>query len=94
MAAAVSVSPANVAEPLVPMTVSGSGFAATTDYVVKVTTPQGHVRTVNVKSDGSGAFSFIHVPTEVGTSTFDARPLAETNGTTTAAATVQAKVRK
>ena len=92
MAAAITAT--SVAEPLVPVTVAGTGFSATTDYVVRMTDPQGHTGYKSIKSDGSGAFSYVIVPQTVGTYTFDARPLAETTGTTTPAATVSGKVKR
>ena len=92
MAAAITAT--STSEPLVPVTVSGTGFSATTDYVVKISGPSGDVGYKNIKSDGSGAFSFTFVPQIVGLHTFDARPLTETLGTTTPAATVTGKVKR
>ena len=92
MAAAITAT--NAAEPLLSVTVSATGLANSTAYVVKITNPHGDIGYKNVTSDGSGAFSFTYVPQAVGVTTYDVRPLAETNGTTTAAATVQGKVKK
>ena len=92
MAAAITATSAS--EPYVPVTVAGTGFSASTDYVVKMTDPQGGVGYKNIKTDGSGAFSYTVVPQYVGNYTYDARPLTETLGTTTPAASATGKVKK
>src|SRR5260370_953112 len=81
MAAAITAT--TIAEPFLPMTVSGTGFAAATAYVVKMTDPQGWNGYKNVTTDGSGAFSYTIVPQDVGAFVFDARPLTEMMGPTT-----------
>jgi len=89
VAAAVSVSGGS--ELRTTRTISGTGFAATTAYEVRVTTPSGSVRMINVTTDGAGAFTVTDVPQTPGTSTVDVRPVTETTGTTTATATATHK---
>jgi hypothetical protein len=72
-----------------PWVLTGTGFSNSTAYVVDVTGPTG-VSRKNVTSDGSGGFTVTHVPQNAGSLTVAVRPLAETLGTTTAAATIAA----
>ena len=85
MTAAVSVSATNTSR-LSAVTVSLTGFSATTAYTVKCIRPSG-TGLVGVTPDGSGAASFVYTASEAGTTTVEVRPAAEHMGTTTAAAT-------
>ena len=71
-------------------TITGSGFSASTSYVLTITDPGGGTSHPVVKSDGAGAFTYPWVVTEPGTFTVDVRPLTEHTGTTSATATVTA----
>lgn len=89
MAAALTFSSSTPAENK-DVTVNGTGFSATTSYVLTITMPNG-TRLVQVTSDGSGAFSHsFSVNAHFGTIKVDARPLTEHLGTTTATATATA----
>jgi len=68
MAAALSVStPAYV---LQTVTVTGTGFAATTALNVVITGQQG-TRTIPVTSDGSGGFTVTYIPQTEGSAQID-----------------------
>jgi hypothetical protein len=90
---AASITATKVSEPLVPMTITGSGFAASTNYWVTVTDPQGHRNITRLKTDGSGAFSYKYVPQAVGSFTFEARPDVEFSGATTPVATTTSRAK-
>lgn len=90
---AASITATKVSEPLVPMTVTGSGFAALTNYWIITTDPNGHRNIQRLKTDGSGAFSFKLVPQTVGAFTFDARPDTEFNGSTAPVASTTSRAK-
>jgi hypothetical protein len=90
MAAAMTITSAS--EPRVALTLSGTGLSASTTYIVTVTRPSGHTRLIEVTTDGAGAFSASVVPNSRGQVICSARPAAEHNGTTIAAATVSTTI--
>jgi hypothetical protein len=92
MAAALSVATPAVTEAFHKRTVTGTGFTASTPYIVTALMPSGFTTRIEVTSDGSGGFSFPFVFQARGTVTFSARPATEWTGTTTAAATATATV--
>lgn len=92
MAAALSVAAPAITEAFHRRTVTGTGFANNTNYIVTALMPSGFTTRVEVTSDGSGGFSFPFVFQARGTVTFSARPASEWNGTTTAATTTTATV--
>lgn len=73
-------------------TVTGSGFATATTYVLTITDPGGGTAHPEITTDGSGAFTFSYTPQGEGPLTISVRPKAEHTGTTTAAATVSVTV--
>lgn len=69
-----------------------TGGAATTDYIVSLVTPSGHTTKIPVTTDGSGNATAKAVQQSArGTFTVAVRPAAEHNGTTTAGATTTTK---
>ena len=68
MAGAVTASP-NPAKGYQTVTLTLSGFAATTAHTVTLATPSGHNQTVPVTTDGSGAATLRVVPSQGGTNT-------------------------
>lgn len=65
------------------VTITGTGFAATTDYTLLIKYPSSTGK-VSVTSNGSGGFAVTVVAPEAGALTVEARPTAEHNGTTAA----------
>jgi hypothetical protein len=91
MAAAITATA--VSEPLVPITVTGTGFAATTAYWISTKDPNGHTNIKRLITDGSGGFTFKLVPQTVGAFTFEARPDVEFSGKTVATASTTSRAK-
>ena len=88
MVAIVSVS--TTAQPFTSQTITITGHAPSTDQVAVFTFQNGRTQAIKFTTDGSGNASPKFVPQwdAKGTFTCSTRPVAETNGSTAAAATI------
>lgn len=86
---AVVLTPPTSLRPYTSTSVTATGAAATTAYVLTVNWPHGTTQKIPATSDGSGNLSFPLVPQPGGSGTpsYSVRPAAEFQGTTTPAAT-------
>jgi hypothetical protein len=90
---AAAITATKTSEPLAPITVTGSGFAANTPYWITIKDPMGHTNLTRLNSDGTGAFTFKYVPQTPGAFTVEARPDVEFKGTTTATASTTTRAK-